>query len=58
MHRLQWNKGQRNRMNINVSDSRADGKYRNIKFSPSLKSTDQEDTYIIEIRCWLRPKDD
>lgn len=39
-------------------DGWPDGKYRNIKFSPLLKSTDEEDTYIVEIRCWLRPKDD
>jgi hypothetical protein len=39
-------------------DDWPDGKYRNIKFSPSLKSTDKEDTYIVEIRCWLRPKND
>jgi len=35
-----------------------DGKYRNIKFSPLLKSTDKQDTYIIEIMCWLKPKPD
>jgi hypothetical protein len=39
-------------------DGWPDGKYRNIRFSPSLKSTDEKDTYIVEIRCWLRPKDD
>jgi hypothetical protein len=39
-------------------DGWPDGKYRNIKFSPSLKSTDKEDTYIVEMRCWLRPRDD
>jgi len=39
-------------------DEWPDGKYRNIRFSPLLKSTDEEDTYIVEIRCWLRPKDD
>jgi hypothetical protein len=45
-------------MNINVSERRPESKYRNIKFSPLLKSTDREDAYIVEIRCWLRPKDD
>ncbi len=39
-------------------DDWPDGKYRNIRFSPLVKSTDREDTYIVEIRCWLRPKDD
>jgi hypothetical protein len=39
-------------------DEWPDGKYRNIKFSSSLKSTDEEDTYIVEIRCWLRPRED
>ena len=38
-------------------DEWPDGKYRNIKFSPLLKSTDREDTYIVEMRCWLRPKE-
>ncbi|MHC4737318.1 MAG: hypothetical protein ACYS9Y_00290 [Planctomycetota bacterium] len=38
-------------------DNWPDGKYRNIKFSPLLKPTDREDTYIVEIRCWLRPKE-
>ena len=37
-------------------DEWPDGKYRNIRFSPSLKSTEREDTYIVEMRCWLRPK--
>ena len=39
-------------------DEWPDGKYRNIKFSPLLKPTEREDTYIVEMRCWLRPKDD
>jgi hypothetical protein len=39
-------------------DGWPDGEYRNIRFSPSLKSTHQEDTFIVEIRCWLRPRDD
>jgi len=39
-------------------DGWPDGKYRNIRFSPLLKSTDEKDTYIVEIRCWLRPRDD
>jgi len=39
-------------------DDWPDGKYRNIKFSPLVKPTDREDTYIVEMRCWLRPKDD
>ena len=39
-------------------DNWPDGKYRNIKFSPLLKPTDRENTYIVEINCWLRAKDD
>jgi len=39
-------------------DDWPDGKYRNVRFSPILKSTDKEDTYIVEIRCWLKPKED
>jgi hypothetical protein len=39
-------------------DNWPDGKYRNVKFSPLLKPTDREDTYIVEILCWLRPKED
>ena len=39
-------------------DNWPDGKYRNIKFSPSLKPTDKKDTYIVELRCWLKPKED
>ena len=34
-----------------------DGKYRNIRFSPLIKSTDRENIYIVEMRCWLRTKD-
>jgi len=37
-------------------DGWPDGKYRNIRFSPLLKPTDREDTYIVEMRCWLRTK--
>ncbi len=33
-----------------------DGKYRNIRFSPWLKPTDTEDTYIVEIRCRVETK--
>ena len=39
-------------------DGWPDGKFRNIRFSPLLKSTNEEDIYLVEIRCWLRPKDD
>jgi len=35
-----------------------DGKYRNIVFTPVLKPTDKEDTFIIEISCWLRTGED
>lgn len=39
-------------------DNWPDGKYRNIKFSPMLKSTDREDVYILEMACWLLPEED
>jgi len=37
-------------------DGWPDGKYRNIRFLPSLTPTDRKDTYIVEMRCWIRPK--
>jgi hypothetical protein len=39
-------------------DNWPDGKYRNIKFSPLLKPTGKEDTYIVEIRCGIKTKED
>ena len=33
-------------------------KYRYVTFLPLLKPTDREDTYIVEINCWLRTKED
>ena len=39
-------------------DDWPDGKYRNIRFSPSLRPTDREDTYIVEIRCRVETKSD
>lgn len=39
-------------------DEWPDGKYRNIRFSPLVKSTDREDTYIVEMRCWIKTKED
>jgi hypothetical protein len=39
-------------------DDWPDGKYRNIRFSPSLKPTDKEDTYIVELRCWIKTNGD
>jgi len=39
-------------------DDWPDGKYRNIRFSPSLRPTDTEDTYIVEIRCRIITKTD
>ena len=33
-------------------------KYRDVTFLPLLKPTDREDTYIVEINCWLRTKED
>lgn len=40
--------------NCGVGGDWPDGKYRNIRFWPLLKPTEKEDTYIVEIRCWLR----
>jgi len=34
-----------------------DGQRRQVRFNPLIKSTDREDTYIVEIRCWLRLED-
>ena len=34
-----------------------DGKYRNIVFTPVLRPTDKEDTFTVEISCWLRTKE-
>jgi hypothetical protein len=42
--------------NCGVSGDWPDGKYRNIRFWPLLKPTEKEDTYIVEMRCWLRTK--
>ena len=39
-------------------DNWPDGKFRNIRFSPMLKATDKNNTYIVEIRCWIKSKDD
>lgn len=38
-------------------DNWPDGKYRNIVFTPVLRPTDEEDTFIVEISCWLRTKE-
>ena len=38
-------------------DEWPDGKYRNIRFSPLVKPTDRENTYIVEIRCWIKTKE-
>lgn len=35
-------------------DGWPDGKYRNVRFSPWLRPTDKEDTFIVEIRCFLK----
>jgi len=39
------------------ADNWPDDKYRNIVFTPVLKPTDKEDTFIVEISCWLRTKE-
>ncbi len=38
------------------ADNWADGKYRNIRFTPMVRPTDREGIYTIEISCWLRTK--
>ena len=38
------------------ADNWPDGKYRNIRFSPLIKLADREDTYVVEMWCWLRTK--
>ncbi len=37
-------------------DNWPDGKYRNIKFYPTLRATDQDNVYFLEMRCRLLPK--
>lgn len=37
-------------------DNWPDSKYRNVRFSPWLRPTDTEDTYIVEIRCRIETK--
>ena len=39
-------------------DNWPDGKYRNIRFSPMLKPTDRNDTYIVEMSCWIKTTED
>jgi hypothetical protein len=39
------------------ADNWPDGKYRNIRFSPLIRPTDREDTYIVEISCWPRTEE-
>ncbi len=39
-------------------DNWPDGKFRNVRFSPLLKSTDNDNTYIVEIRCWIKSQED
>jgi hypothetical protein len=34
-----------------------DGKYRNIRYTPVLRPTDEEGKFILELSCWLRTKD-
>ncbi len=39
-------------------DKWPDGKFRNVRFSPWLRPTDKPDTYIVEIRCRIKSKDE
>ena len=34
-----------------------DGKYRNVRYSPWLRPTDTEGVYILELRCWIKTKE-
>lgn len=38
-------------------DNWPDGKYRNIRFTPVLRATDNENVFMLELSCWLRTKD-
>jgi len=39
-------------------DKWPDGQYRNVRFSPWLRPTDKDGTYIVEIRCFLKTEKD
>lgn len=39
------------------ADNWPDGKYRNIRFTPVIEPTDQEDIFVIEISCWMITKE-
>ncbi|MBN2272389.1 MAG: hypothetical protein JXN61_17385 [Sedimentisphaerales bacterium] len=39
-------------------DKWPDGQYRNVRFSPWLRPTDKENTYLVEIRCFLKAEKD
>ncbi len=38
------------------ADNWPDGKYRNIRYTPVLRTTDREDVFILELSCWLRTR--
>ena len=38
-------------------DNWPDGKFRNIRFSPMLKPAQTDNTYIVEISCWIKTEE-
>jgi len=42
---------------LGKADTWPDGKYRNIRYTPVLRATDDENVFILELSCWLRTKD-
>jgi len=38
-------------------DGWPDGKFRNVRFTPWLRPTDKENTFIVEIRCFLKTEE-
>lgn len=38
-------------------DNWPDGKHRNIRYTPVLRATDDENVFMLELSCWVRTKD-
>lgn len=41
---------------LGKEDTWPDGKYRNIRYTPVLRETENENEFILELSCWLRTK--
>ena len=39
------------------ADNWPDGKYRNIRYTPVLRATDNKNVFLLELSCWLRTKE-